>query len=187
MHPEIELTIRPVHWSAWHLFKRHHYLSAEISTSTRCFVAFWDGVPVAFTSMKYTTGAKQFWRLSRTVCLPDYQGLGIGGAISEWAARLFAGSGREVRAVLGHPALIAARHRSPNWRMVRAPAALLRSSTRTQGHGPGKSKGFGQTASQTRATASFVWVGPKAPRAEWDLYRATTDGVDRPARRARSK
>ena len=30
------------------MFARHHYLSGSLSTAARCFVAFWDGAPVAF-------------------------------------------------------------------------------------------------------------------------------------------
>jgi hypothetical protein len=46
--PPIELEIRRVHHSAWRLFGRHHYLSADISHAAVCFCAFWKGVPVAF-------------------------------------------------------------------------------------------------------------------------------------------
>lgn len=156
--PELDLEIWGVHGpTAWRLFSRHHYLTATINPSARCFVAMWDGAPVAFSSALSSPGAVSGWRLHRTVCLPDYQGLGVGSALSEWVAWLMSAD-KPVFAVSGHPGLVATRARSPRWDLVRAPRAHLR----TEGYVGGRRRG-----SQDRVTASFRWVGPSAPIGEF--------------------
>lgn len=48
--PPIRLEIAPVHRSAWVLFRRHHYLNGDIHQASRCFCAYWEDQPVAFSA-----------------------------------------------------------------------------------------------------------------------------------------
>jgi ABC-type lipoprotein export system ATPase subunit len=41
--PEINLVISRVHHSAWSMFSKHHYLSAQLAQSAYCFAAFLGG------------------------------------------------------------------------------------------------------------------------------------------------
>ena len=50
--PPIELAIFRCRRSAWTLFARHHYLSGALSTAARCFLALWEGSPVAFCATR---------------------------------------------------------------------------------------------------------------------------------------
>jgi hypothetical protein len=95
------------------------------------------------------------WREHRTVCLPDYQGVGIGNAMSEFVASLFAATGLPYRSVTGHPSMIGHRARSPLWRMTRKPG-LMKNRQRLPS--------LRRSAALHRLTASFEYVGP--PRIE---------------------
>lgn len=83
--PEITLELLPCSSHVWSQFRNHHYLSADVNKSARCWVAVWDGLPVAFTAiLAYPSGTvKNAWRGHRTVVFPEFQGLGIGVRVSD--------------------------------------------------------------------------------------------------------
>jgi hypothetical protein len=98
------------------------------------------------------------------VCLPDFQGVGIGNAMSELVAGMYAAGGHRYRSVTSHPAMIAHRLRSRNWRCSRAPSlAVLGGKT---GRSAKYKRALGRKAG-LRLTASFEYVGPaRAAEAE---------------------
>lgn len=116
--PAIELTIFRCERSAWRAFARHHYLSSSLSRGPRCFLAVWEGVPVAFCASLSLIGQKNRWRISRIVTLPDYQGVGIGSAVIEAVAQLHRQEGHRVNLTASHPAVIGHCQRSARWRAV---------------------------------------------------------------------
>lgn len=116
--PAIDLEIFRCRRRAWSLFARHHYLSGSLSRAARCFLATWQGVPVAFCASVTLIGQKNRWRLSRIVTLPDYQGVGIGMGVLEAVAELHKEEGHRVNATGSHPAVIAHWRRSPLWRPI---------------------------------------------------------------------
>jgi ABC-type lipoprotein export system ATPase subunit len=75
--PSIELEVCRVDRSAWKLFKHHHYLNTSLNRAAVCFVALWRSRPVAFASALPAPGRVTCWREHRTVCLPDFQGVGL--------------------------------------------------------------------------------------------------------------
>lgn len=150
--PPIELTIRRVHHSAWRIFKDHHYLDASVNKSAHCFVAFIGDEPVAFGGaipFPHPT-AKNIWRAHRTVCLPDYQGVGIGSALNDAIAQHFLDMGKRYTGTASHPAMIAHRVKSKKWIMTRKPGRVPVN---------GKSGIFKSSAG--RVTASFEYIGDK--------------------------
>jgi len=151
--PPIELRIHEATGAAWSLFRGHHYLTANLHKAARCFVATWRGTPVAFTSYLHFVHPKvaNTKREHRTVVLPDYQGVGIGNAVSEWLGGYLKGQGWRFQSTTSHPAMIRHRHRSANWRLHR------------MGHAPpvGKTSALGAAAhSCSRVTAGCEYVGP---------------------------
>jgi len=151
--PPIEIEIRRVGVEAWNTFRPHHYLSHTINKSAACYVAEWLGVPVAFSSWIYFPHANPSthgWREHRTVCLPDFQGVGIGNAFSAFMASTYAATGRPAMSVTTHPGMIAHRLRSGLWRMRRKPSRSHKAAKKDSYNG--KTKG-------TRNTAGFVFVG----------------------------
>lgn len=119
--PEVGLTIYKTNTSTWKLFKGHHYLDADISEAAQCYVALWNDKPVAFTSFIHFPhpAFKNGKREHRTVVLPDYQGIGIGNAISELVAQLVIDSGFRYFSTTSHPAMIAHRAKSKKWKCSR--------------------------------------------------------------------
>lgn len=168
--PEIKLVISRVHHSAWAMFAKHHYLSAELVRAAYCFVAFLDGkIPVAFSGWLPFFGKLKDERLARrdhrTVCLPDYQGIGIGNALAAYIASMWKSLGYRAFSASSHPALIAHRRRSPVWEMTRAPGFTATGKNRTSKAAIGLDK----THATTRLTASFEYVGPTLDRKTAEL------------------
>lgn len=99
-------------------------------------------------------GKRGRWRLSRTVVLPDFQGMGIGAKLSEAVASLYLDRGCRVNATAAHPALIA--HQSPLWKTV----AVNRYGVRPSGmRAEGDPDTVQRTATVGRAVVSFEYVG----------------------------
>ena len=113
------IEIYPIDGStAWPLFRKHHYLSAEMNKSSRCFGAFWNGKIIGMcSSLAYPSGTvKNAWREHRLVVLPDFQGFGIGTKLSDFVARNFVETGHRYFAKTAHPVLGEYRERKPNWK-----------------------------------------------------------------------
>lgn len=109
--------------------------------------------PAAFASVIHRPDSKGgFWAEHRTVCLPDFQGVGIGNALSEFVAALFVATGKRYCSRTSHPAMIRHRARSPLWTMHEPPSFGARHS--------GKYQAFNRSAALERLTAGFRFVGP---------------------------
>jgi GNAT superfamily N-acetyltransferase len=124
-------------------------LSSRLSPFSQAFLATWRGRPVAFSAWVHALVKYGGRREHRTVALPDYQGVGIGMAVSNWCASLWKALGQRATSTTTHPAFIAARLRSSDWRMIRRPALA-----------GGISKIAGLKHAHTRLTAGFEYVGP---------------------------
>jgi ABC-type ATPase involved in cell division len=150
--PRVALQVVRCQASAWPLFQQHHYLSGDLNRSAVCFLASWHDRPVAFSAwLSFFGGGPRARREHRTVTLPDYQGIGVGNALSDFCAGLWKGLGYRATSTTTHPAMIQARLRSPNWRVTRKPSFA-------SGH-EGKVR-----HAVTRLTAGFEFVGPPLPR-----------------------
>jgi ABC-type iron transport system FetAB ATPase subunit len=165
--PAISLEIKRVSREIWSLFSAHHYLSRTLLRSSRCFVALWNNNPVAFTAVIYLPHAtlKNSWREHRTVCLPDFQGVGIGNAMSDAIGSLIRGIEGRYYSRTSAPGMIASRRRSKNWKTtIVGPCSLQRSGSPLIGQS--------WTADLVRQTVGFEYVGQKADaklaQALWD-------------------
>jgi ABC-type ATPase involved in cell division/GNAT superfamily N-acetyltransferase len=119
--PEICIEIRQSTTTAWEVFRVHHYLDHNIHKAAACFVATWDGKPVAFSSVLHFPHPKcaTFKREHRTVVLPDFQGVGIGNRLSEFVASYYKKIGFRFISTTSAPSMIRYRSKSPNWRTHR--------------------------------------------------------------------
>ena len=152
--PAILLEVRRCDRTMWRLFAPHHYLNHDLAPSAVCFLACWRERPVAFSAWLPFVGAgRPARREHRTVTLPDFQGVGIGHALSGLIAALWRGLGQRALSTTTHPAFIAARCRSPFWVMRRAPALAA-------GHGR---RLRSLRHATTRLTAGFEYTGPALP------------------------
>lgn len=159
--PDINLTVAPVHHSCWELFRRHHYLNTSIVAHSKCFVAFWNNEPVAFSSWvrRMASNKKncQDMREHRTVVLPDFQGVGIGNRLSAYCAGIWKGVGLRAYSTTSHPSMIHSRNSSRDWRTIRFGMVQPRGAT-------GRIK-IGKE-SVGRVTGGFEYIGPSTPNAK---------------------
>lgn len=155
--PPIELEIFRCRRRAWTMFARHHYLSGSLSAAAQCFLALWQGVPVAFCATVSLIGRKNRRRISRIVTLPDYQGVGIGSAVMEAVAELHRRQGQRVNLTASHPAMIAHCRRSPRWRAVDVKKTGSRGAERLA---------RGYRGSAGRAVVSFEYCGKETTNDE---------------------
>jgi ABC-type lipoprotein export system ATPase subunit len=151
--PALDLVTRRCRPDVWTLFRDHHYLTADLNRSARCFLTTWRDRPVAFSAVLPSAGFVGCWRGHRTVCLPDFQGIGIGNRISvEIGAIVTAATNGRYRSVTSHPALIRARYTdAQHWRLVKAPSMS------------GRSNGSIHAGRRHRLAATFEYVGPPHP------------------------
>ena len=139
------LELRPCAAQRWDEFKSHHYKSEALSVRAQTFVAVLlergavervrgcgDEEPVGFVAAIPHIGwqrpsgeggdgsdaARVTWRAHRTVVLPHWQGLGLGGMISDAVAELHHRAGLDYMAQTVHPRLGAQRDASPLWRAL---------------------------------------------------------------------
>lgn len=145
--PNIQIKIVRCSTSAWPLFAPHHYLTDTINPAAQCWLATIDDRPAAFTSwLHYFGSGPPAKREHRTVCLPDFQGVGIGNALSSTLASMWTALGFLARSTTTHPGMIASRNRSHLWTLTRSPGLL-----------GNKDKVAHAT---TRLTAGFKYIGP---------------------------
>src|SRR5262249_57203324 len=112
--PPVALRVFRCRPSAWALFAPHHYLTGRLNRSAACFLATWRDRPVAFSAwLPFLGMGPPARREHRTLLLPDFQGGGIGNALSAPVAAIWAGLGYRAGSTTTHPAMIRARLASP--------------------------------------------------------------------------
>ncbi|MCE9528751.1 MAG: GNAT family N-acetyltransferase [Planctomycetales bacterium] len=142
--------------SLWPLFARHHYLSGGLSRAATCYVALWDGRPVAFCAALAQLGCRGRKRISRLVTLPDYQGLGIGMRLAERVCEDQSSRGFRISIATSHPAVIGYCNSSPQWRPL---------GTKRLGGTRQRIEGRNVAGSTGRGVASFEWTGERGASA----------------------
>lgn len=163
--PAINLEIFRVHHKAWDLFKEHHYLTAEISKAAICFVGCIDGRPVVFDAWLPFVGrlgryGKKAMRGSRTVCIPDFQGLGLGSTLFTTVAQMWAGLGYRAFSGTAHPAEINKRIKSGQWRL-KGQGRSVKDRKHTK-----LAQRLGRNRAAGRLISRFEFTGPAMPKDE---------------------
>jgi GNAT superfamily N-acetyltransferase len=116
--PKIELEIFRCRYDLWNLFKRHHYLSGSLAKCCRCYAALWNGTPTAFCAVIPQQGFKGWYRVSRIVTLPDFQGIGIGSRFMETLGSGYLRQGHRFSITASHPSVIEHCRRSAKWKTL---------------------------------------------------------------------
>lgn len=148
--PAIDIEIRRGPAGLWRLFAPHHYLNTNELPSARGYYATWNGVLVGCVMVMPAIGMRGIWREARCVVLPDYQGVGIGGRISDAVADLYHAHGLRYVCTAAHPARVSYFNNRPAWRIVSV------KRTGSSRHG-GRDK---RAATSTgRGVVSVEWVG----------------------------
>jgi hypothetical protein len=181
--PKIDCTVSPVPHSAWAIFAPFHYMSQDLHPAARCFGLFLGDQIVSFIGIIHrpisAKGLHQpIYAVSRSVTLPDYQGLGLHFALQDRVAALYKAQGKRLRGYPAHPSLIRSLDRSPNYKLIKAPG--MSGSNPDRGNA-GKMGG--------RPCAVFEYVGPAADPDEarrifnfWEDKRGKSQASREPAR-----
>jgi ABC-type lipoprotein export system ATPase subunit/GNAT superfamily N-acetyltransferase len=157
--PSIDCVVAPIPRAAWSLFAPYHYMSASLHRSARCFGLWVGDALAAFAALlprPVSSGARRgeaIWGVSRTVTLPDWQGLGLSFVLIEAVASDYAALGLRLRHYPAHPALVRACDRSKHWALIKRPG--------TYRDGLSKKSGLSGTMGG-RPCAVFEYVGPAA-------------------------
>ena len=87
--PPVELKVYRCGASLWQMFRQYHYLSGSLASTARCYTAVYQERPVAFIAVVHIHIKARYYRVTRLVVLPDYQGIGIGKRLLNFIADLY--------------------------------------------------------------------------------------------------
>jgi GNAT superfamily N-acetyltransferase len=71
------------------MFRSYHYLNGSLGAGVRCYVAVYQEKPIAFIAVACVRMRAKYYRASRLVVLPDYQGIGVGKRFLNFIAELY--------------------------------------------------------------------------------------------------
>ncbi len=72
----------------WQMFRQYHYLNGSLGAGVRCYIAVYQGKPVAFIAVACVRMKAKYYRVNRLVVQPDYQGIGVGKRFLNFIAEL---------------------------------------------------------------------------------------------------
>ena len=126
---------------------------------------FANGRPASFSGLLHRPHpmVNDIIGFSRTVTLPDWQGLGLALALGDTVASAYKAIGKRVHKYPAHPSYMRALDRSPHWRLVKRPGfkELRRGRSNLRGVREGTATPLGG-----RPCAVFDYIGPAMDRIE---------------------
>ena len=100
------------------MFRQYHYLNGSLPSTARCCTAVYKHKPTAFIAVVSVRMRAKYYRVSRLVVLPDYQGIGVGKRLLNLIAELYTSQTRmPFFIVTSNPQII--RGNLENWRVAR--------------------------------------------------------------------
>jgi len=128
--PQISLSVYRTTYDTWNIFKKHHYMTEEMNKSASCFVFLWDKQIVAFVGVLPQPSGyfDKAVRGSRTVVLPDFQGLGIGSKVTDFVASIYKQAGYRYFTKTVNPRLGEYRNHSGKWKTTSKNGRTIRPS-----------------------------------------------------------
>lgn len=102
----------------WKMFRNYHYLNSSLGAGVRCYTAIYQEKPVAFIAVASVRMKAKYYRVSRLVVLPDYQGIGVGKRLLNFIAELYTSQTKMPFYILtSNPQII--RGNMNNWKITR--------------------------------------------------------------------
>jgi GNAT superfamily N-acetyltransferase len=134
----------------WQMFRQYHYLNGSIGAGVRCYIAIYQNKPIAFIAVACTRMKAKYYRVSRLVVLPDYQGIGVGKRFLNFIAELyFAQTKMPFYILTSNPQII--RGNLANWKIMRlGHASRGRNNTRINNE-------IRASLSRKRVTVSLIY------------------------------
>ena len=71
------------------MFRSYHYLNWSLGAGVRCYTAVYQEKPIAFIAVASVRMKAKYYRVSRLVVFPDYQGIGVGKRLLNFIAKLY--------------------------------------------------------------------------------------------------
>ena len=129
--PNIELSIEECEYEKWQIFKENHYLTQSLNKAARCFIMKWNDFPVGFCGVlpQPHENLINYYRESRLVILPDFQGLGLGTKLSEYVGAILKSQGHNYISITTHPSFVWYRNNSPHWDKINEGKSLTQTIT----------------------------------------------------------
>lgn len=131
--PELALAIGRVPRAAWNVFAPFHYLTADMHPAAACYGLWLDGTLANFAGVLHRPQSQgtrtRIWGVSRSVTLPDFQGIGLNAAMNERLGAAYAARGERLRLYPASPGLMRQYDRDPLWRLVKKPGMTTPSHT----------------------------------------------------------
>ena len=133
------------------MFRQYHYLSGSLASTARCYAAVYNEKPIAFIAVVHTRMRSNYYRVSRLVVLPDYQGIGVGKHLLNFIAELYTSQTKmPFFIVTSNPQVI--RGNIKNWKIARFGHA-------SKGKGDSKiNNGIRKSLSRNRITVSMQYL-----------------------------
>jgi len=118
--PQVNVEISRCHRDIWKSFSRHHYLSDDLASSCRTWLATVNGIPAALLGemRQPHAKAKNIRRCSRIVVTPDFQGLGLGRIFLDTLGGAYKEERERFTITTSHPGMIGTLNRSVNWALT---------------------------------------------------------------------
>lgn len=163
--PAIRLKIFRGTINQWEAFKHHHYLSKNVNNASNFYVGYWENKPIAFNATLYLPGKipplfdgdeRPTYRASRTVILPDFQGLGIGVRFSDALGQIYLDQGLRFFSKTAHFRFGEYRQKVDWWR---ATSTNLKDRSKSRGNKSGKWDHW--HVDQKRICYSHEYIGKK--------------------------
>jgi GNAT superfamily N-acetyltransferase len=100
------------------MFRQYHYLNGSLWAGVRCYTAIHQDKPIAFVAVACVRMKAKYYRVSRLVVLPDYQGIGEGTRLLNFIAELYTSQTKVPFYILtSNPKII--RGNMKNWKITR--------------------------------------------------------------------
>ena len=99
-------------------FRQYHYLRGTLASTARCYFTVYQDKPIAFIAVVHIHMKSRYYRVTRLVVLPDYQGLGVGKRLLNFIAELYTSQTKVPFYILtSNPQII--RGNIENWKITR--------------------------------------------------------------------
>ncbi|MGO8805532.1 MAG: GNAT family N-acetyltransferase [Candidatus Bathyarchaeia archaeon] len=133
------------------MFRQYHYLNNSLASTARCYTTVYQDKPIAFIAVVHIRMRSNYYRVSRLVVLPDYQGIGVGKRLLNFIAELYTSQTKmPFYIVTSNPQII--RGNLKHWKIARFGHA-------SRGKGDTKiNNGIRSSLSRSRLTVSMQYL-----------------------------
>ena len=113
----------------WALLLVANLIYGSLMPQARCYTALYQNKPVAFIAVVQTPMKARYYRVTRLVVLPDYQGIGVGKRLLNFIAELCTSQTKIPFYLLtGNPQIV--RGNLDKWRIKRGHASKGKNNSR---------------------------------------------------------